>query len=71
MATADLPGPTWRKSSYSGNNANCVEIGRTPTRTSVRDTKDRDGASLQLACRSFDVLLTHAASHPHTGDGSA
>jgi hypothetical protein len=30
----------WRKSSYSGNSGNCVEIASAPGRVVVRDTKD-------------------------------
>ena len=29
----------WRKSSYSGNGGNCVEVAGTNTRVLVRDTK--------------------------------
>ena len=31
----------WRKSSYSGQESNCVEVGSGPTVVGVRDTKDR------------------------------
>ncbi|PKW13559.1 DUF397 domain-containing protein [Saccharopolyspora spinosa] len=31
----------WRKSSYSGNQTNCVEVGRAGDGTAVRDTKNR------------------------------
>ncbi|MEV0699385.1 DUF397 domain-containing protein [Saccharopolyspora sp. NPDC050389] len=31
----------WRKSSYSGNQTNCVEVGELPGGVAVRDTKDR------------------------------
>ena len=33
--------PRWRKASYSGNGANCVEAGSVPGAVLVRDTKDR------------------------------
>jgi hypothetical protein len=32
--------PSWRKSTYSGNGANCVETGHVPGAVLVRDTKD-------------------------------
>lgn len=35
--------PLWRKASYSGNGANCVEAGRVPGAVLIRDTKDREG----------------------------
>lgn len=36
----------WRKSSYSGEESNCVEVGGVPGIVGVRDTKDVDGAVL-------------------------
>ena len=33
----------WRKSSYSGSEANCVEVGNAAGLVKVRDTKDRQG----------------------------
>jgi hypothetical protein len=34
--------PHWRKASYSGNGANCVEAGHVPSAVLIRDTKDRE-----------------------------
>jgi hypothetical protein len=39
---------TWRKSSFSGSEANCVEVAARD-RVLVRDTKDKSGAVLQFA----------------------
>jgi hypothetical protein len=39
------PRPSWRKSSYSNSNSNCVEVGQ-GTRVLVRDTRDRTGLML-------------------------
>ncbi len=36
----------WRKSSYSGNTGNCVEVAVTESEVGVRDSKDPDGARL-------------------------
>ena len=36
----------WRKSSYSGSQANCVEVGNATGLVKVRDTKDRQGPAL-------------------------
>jgi Domain of unknown function (DUF397) len=39
--------PEWRKSSYSGNSGNCVEVaGNLPGIVAVRDSKDPDGPAL-------------------------
>lgn len=40
MALAETP-TNWRKSSYSGGQTNCVEVGRVSDGAAVRDTKDR------------------------------
>jgi hypothetical protein len=38
----------WRKSSYSGNGGECVEVADHDHRVMVRDTKDRTGAMLKF-----------------------
>ncbi|GAA4860193.1 DUF397 domain-containing protein [Saccharopolyspora cebuensis] len=42
----ELAQVTWRASSYSGPEGNCVEVGAAPGVVGVRDSKDRDGAVL-------------------------
>jgi hypothetical protein len=43
----DLSGATWRKSAYSNNGGNCVEVARNvPGAVAVRDSKDPDGPAL-------------------------
>ncbi|MFV2100486.1 DUF397 domain-containing protein [Micromonospora sp. LOL_024] len=46
----DLSGATWRKSSRSsGNGGNCVEVADNVSGVvGVRDTKDREGGTLQF-----------------------
>jgi Domain of unknown function (DUF397) len=34
--------PRWRKASYSGNGANCVEAGHASGAVLIRDTRDRE-----------------------------
>ncbi|HUZ24328.1 MAG TPA: DUF397 domain-containing protein [Streptosporangiaceae bacterium] len=46
MKHNDLSRAQWRKSSYSGNSGNCVEVAITETVVGVRDSKDRDGPVL-------------------------
>ncbi|MFV2085366.1 DUF397 domain-containing protein [Micromonospora sp. LOL_021] len=60
MNTTD---PSWRKSTRSSGVSNCVEVAdNLPGRVLVRDTKDRDGATLAFApsaWRSFVALAKH------------
>jgi len=40
--------PTWRTSSYSGGQGNCIEVGNLGSRVLVRDTQNRAGPVLQF-----------------------
>jgi hypothetical protein len=50
---------TWRKSSFSSDedNANCVELAACPTCTSVRDSKNPDGPTLQFPESGWRTFL--------------
>jgi hypothetical protein len=48
---------TWRKSSRSGSAAQCVELAVTEQVTGVRDTKNRDGGTLEFGVRAFSAFL--------------
>lgn len=58
----------WRKSSYSGNGGNCVEVADHRNRVLVRDTKNRAGTVLRFtpdAWRRFaDRVKRSLASDP-------
>jgi hypothetical protein len=42
--------PLWRKASFSGNGANCVEAGHVPGAVLIRDTKDNgQGTELRVS----------------------
>ena len=41
--------PRWRKSSYSGNGGNCVEVGEARRGVLVRDTQARQGPTLAFS----------------------
>lgn len=50
-------GQTWRKSSRSGSDAQCVELAVTEQVTGVRDTKNRDGGTLEFGAKAFAAFL--------------
>ena len=43
----------WRKSSYSGSQADCVEVGDAAGLVKVRDTKDRRGTALTVSADAW------------------
>ncbi|MFE2278343.1 DUF397 domain-containing protein [Streptomyces sp. NPDC059454] len=49
----------WRKSSYSPDASNCVEVATTPATVLVRDSKDASGSRLDLSPTTWAVFLTH------------
>jgi hypothetical protein len=53
-----LSGAPWRKSSYSANGANCVEIASNlPGMVAVRDSKDPDGATLVTSTHAWSAFV--------------
>ncbi|MFD5495052.1 DUF397 domain-containing protein [Streptomyces sp. GDS52] len=54
----DVP---WRKSTYSPDASNCVEIATAPAAVLVRDSKDTAGPRLALSPASWTAFLTHVA----------
>ncbi len=57
MRSTELKDLTWRKSSYSGTQENCVEAAFAPEGVAVRDSKDPDGPALLVAGRTFTDFL--------------
>lgn len=52
----------WRRSSYSGSNANCVEVAVLADGLAVRDSKHPHGGDLAVpvtACHAFVAAATH------------
>jgi len=48
----------WRKSSYSGaNGGSCVEVASADG-VAIRDTTDRDGATLAFSARAWAAFVT-------------
>ncbi|MEV5885691.1 DUF397 domain-containing protein [Streptomyces sp. NPDC052020] len=51
----------WRKSTYSGDGSNCVEIATSPTTVHIRDSKNPAGPRLSLPPTAWADFLTYAA----------
>jgi hypothetical protein len=47
----------WRKASYSNGQGDCVEVADTARVVLVRDTKDRDGATLAFSADAWRRFL--------------
>ena len=48
----------WRKSTFSGNNGNCVEVAALPDgRVAVRDSKDPAGGTLVFTRAEIDAWV--------------
>ncbi|MDQ2587124.1 DUF397 domain-containing protein [Saccharothrix yanglingensis] len=57
MGAADL---TWRKSSHSGGNSNCVEAARVRDAVRLRDSKNPAAGTLEVPLRSWSAFLRGA-----------
>lgn len=61
MTDIDLSRAEWRKSSYSGQSGNCVEVARNlPRFVAVRDSKEPDGVRLVVSREAWQVFITTA-----------
>ena len=57
----DLTGADWRKSSFSSNNGNCVEVARNlPGTVAVRDSKNPAGPALAFPADTWRAFLSAA-----------
>jgi hypothetical protein len=54
----DFMNATWRKSTYSYSNGDCVEVGSAPGYVGVRDSKNRAAPPLVFAGPAWSALLT-------------
>ena len=58
MTEIDLSRAEWRKSSYSGQDGNCVEVARNlPGLVAVRDSEKPDGVKLVISQETWRVFL--------------
>lgn len=53
----------WRKSTYSGDSSNCLEIAPTSTTLHVRDSKMADSPHLVFHSSVWALFTSHTASH--------
>lgn len=59
MTGIDLSRAKWHKSSYSGQNGNCVEVARNlPRVVAVRDSKDPHGPVLVVTRKEWEMFLS-------------
>lgn len=56
MGEAGTAGSWWRKSSYSGGDNNCVEVGTTGAGIAVRDSKNPDSNALAFAAGTWQAF---------------
>jgi len=58
MTEIDLSCAQWHKSSYSGQNGNCVEVARNlPGLVAVRDSKSPDAPNLLVSPETWRAFL--------------
>jgi hypothetical protein len=59
MSEHDLSRARWRKSSYSGNTGNCVEVTITDTVVGIRDSKHPNGPVLRLTREQWHGFMAY------------
>ncbi|HEY1915262.1 MAG TPA: DUF397 domain-containing protein [Streptosporangiaceae bacterium] len=58
LTHSDLSRATWRKSTYSGQNGNCVEVARNlPGLVAIRDSKHPQGPTLLVTREAWRTLI--------------
>jgi Domain of unknown function (DUF397) len=63
----DLSRAQWRKSSYSGNTGNCVEVANLGDDVAIRDSKDPHGPMLVVQREAWRAFMRDC--HRSTRDG--
>jgi hypothetical protein len=62
MGEAGTTGTWWRKSSYSGGDNNCVEVGTTGAGIAVRDSKNPDSDALAFGADTWQTFTVSLCS---------
>ncbi|MEV0175400.1 DUF397 domain-containing protein [Streptomyces sp. NPDC050803] len=57
-----MPNQQWKKSSYSSDASNCVEIAAAPTAIRIRDSKTDDGPRLAFPPSAWMHFISHMTS---------
>jgi Domain of unknown function (DUF397) len=60
---------TWRKSSYSGSEGNCVEVADAASAVLVRDTTNRVGAVLSVSADAWQKFTATIKLSRHGKNG--
>ena len=72
MTGIDLSCAEWRKSSYSGQSGNCVEVARNlQGLVAVRDSKDPGGAKLVVPREAWRFFTKSAPNTADLGRGDS
>jgi len=58
MHDLDLTRAQWKRSSYSGNSGNCVEVAQFGQAIAIRDSKEPEGAALVVAPDEWTSFCT-------------
>jgi hypothetical protein len=63
MPALDVSGARWRKSSYSSDMPNCVEVAVADPLVALRDSKNPTGSVLTLPPPAWRVFTTAVRNH--------
>ena len=65
VSSASLTGATWRKSSHSGGEGQCVELAHSEDWAAIRDSKNPDGPAMVIKPARLRALVHAIAAREH------